>query len=61
MARPVIAKPASEHLLTLTRMLQSVEVDPSLEVGRKHQLRVRISALMQEWQQIAVHSTTLEL
>lgn len=54
MARPVKPKPATEHLLALTRMLQSVEVDPSLEKRRKGRLCSKIGDLMEEWQKVAI-------
>jgi hypothetical protein len=56
--RPVIPKPATEHLLVLTRMLQSVEVDSSLETRRKGRLRNKIGDLMEEWQKVAVPPST---
>lgn len=58
MARPVKPKPATEHLLALTRMLQSVEVDPSLETRRKGRLTNKIGELMDEWQKVAIPSST---
>ena len=57
MARPVKPKPATEHLLALTRMLQSVEVDPSLEKRRKGRLCTKIGDLMEEWQKVAIPAT----
>lgn len=58
MARPVIPKPAVEHLLVLTRMLQSVDVDDSLESRRKGRIRLKIGDLMEEFQKVAVAAGT---
>lgn len=54
MARPVIPKPATEHLLVLARMLQSIDVDESLESRSKGRIRSKIGELMGEFQKLAV-------
>lgn len=38
-------------------MLQSVEVDPSLEKRRKGRLCTKIGDLMEEWQKVAIPAT----
>lgn len=49
MARPVTPKKDHEHLLVLSRMLQSVEVDALVEAPRKERIRGKIHGLMDEF------------
>lgn len=50
MARPIKPKTPAEHLLTLSNLLRSVEVDETLSTRRRRNLAELAGALMAEFQ-----------
>lgn len=48
MARPIVAKPLSDHRLVLVRMQRSIEVDESLDVWQKRKLLQKIEEAVSE-------------
>ena len=52
MPRPPTPRPAGDHLVTLTRVLRQVEVDPDISTRRKATLMSQLNALLAEFQQL---------